>query len=109
MSQGSQHFYTQQISTVIKELLLDKNTNAASDLYAETHDLKSDAKIAIQHLTADDILLLGNHFYQKQSTEILETLFFAAAQIFPDDQKHVFAQFLDSIQREKTEGKQHVS
>jgi membrane associated rhomboid family serine protease len=106
---GTQHFYTQQISVAIKELLLDKNCDQAIELYSHTHELGCDPKIAIQHLTVDDILIFGNYFYQNQRIDILKSLFTAAVHIFPKEQKYAFAEFLDSINREKMNGGQHVS
>ncbi len=103
MSAGSQKFYGQQISNMVKELLLDKKIEASAQIYFMSQELECDTETVIQHLTADDIMLLGNCFYKQKKIAVLEKLFQAAVETFPQEHKQVFAQFLDSLTREKGE------
>lgn len=107
MSPGSQKFFAQQISIVLKDFLLEKDVSHAGEYYEMAVSLQCDIAAVIQHMTANDVMTLGNYLYKLKNEVALKELFAAAAKIFPDEQKQVFLQFLDSLEREK--GAAHAS
>ncbi|MCC6138717.1 MAG: rhomboid family intramembrane serine protease [Bdellovibrionaceae bacterium] len=101
LSSGSQQFFARQSSILIKDLFLEKNLGEVAEIYNLSIDMGCDPKVVIQELIAEDVMHLGNQLYKDQNIAALKNLFSAATQVFSNEQKIAFQQFLDSLLKEK--------
>lgn len=101
LSKGSQQFFARQSSLFIKECFLKKDAALATEIYVIAEKIGCDLKTVIAHMIVDDVMNLGEYLYQQQNIESLKALFQAALQVFSNQQKAAFQQFLDSLEKEK--------